>query len=182
MRAVSVVEIVDYNPRWPSLFEEEKARILDAIGNWLADSQHVGSTAVPGLAAKPIIDIALGLRNLSDGERCIAPLQALGYEYLGEAGIPGRLFFRKLTDRPDAGQTYDGVSRTHHIHMYETKHQEWAWHLVFRDYLREHEDVARQYADLKKRLAAEFGRDLEVYAEAKSEFVRSVLAKAATPK
>ncbi len=179
---MSVVEIVDYNPRWPSLFEEEKARILDAIGFWLADSQHVGSTAVPGLAAKPIIDIALGLRNLSDGERCIAPLQALGYEYRGEAGIPGRLFFRKLTDRPDAGQTYDGVSRTHHLHMYETKHEEWARHLVFRDYLREHKDVARQYADLKKRLAAELGRDLEGYADAKSEFVRSVLAKAATPK
>ncbi|MBI2912693.1 MAG: GrpB family protein, partial [Chloroflexi bacterium] len=80
-RAVSLspIDIVDYDASWPSLYEEERARIQEAIGAWLVDIQHVGSTAVPGLAAKPIIDIAVALRSRADGERCIAPLEALGY-------------------------------------------------------------------------------------------------------
>ncbi|HEU4759482.1 MAG TPA: GrpB family protein, partial [Dehalococcoidia bacterium] len=106
----SSIIIADYDARWPALFEQEKARILDAAGRWLADVQHVGSTAVPGLAAKPIIDICAGLRSHQDGERCVGPLQALGYEYLGEAGIPRRYYFRKPTDSPVPGQTF-GANR-----------------------------------------------------------------------
>jgi GrpB-like predicted nucleotidyltransferase (UPF0157 family) len=80
------VVIVDYDPRWPELFEAEKARILEACGEWLATVEHIGSTSVPGLAAKPIIDIMPGLRRLEEGRHCIEPMQKLGYQYLGEYG------------------------------------------------------------------------------------------------
>ncbi len=175
---MSRVEIADYDPRWRPLFEEEKARILDVIGEWAIDIQHVGSTAVPELAAKPIIDIAIGLRRLADGESCIGPLESLGYEYRGEAGIPGRLFFRKLTDDPAPGQTYVGVSRTHHLHMYEATHEEWDRHILFRNYLWRNPHVAKRYEEIKRVLADKYAADLEGYAEAKAEFIQSVLAEA----
>ena len=102
------VVVVDYDPRWPRQFEEEKARIVAALGDVMEGVvaiEHVGSTAVPGLAAKPIIDIIPGVRDLSYGGLCIQPLERLDYEYLGEMGIPGRFYFRK------------GDPRTHHLHL-----------------------------------------------------------------
>ncbi|MEX2238517.1 MAG: GrpB family protein [Dehalococcoidia bacterium] len=161
------VVIVDYDPEWPRLFEEEKARILEACGEWLAGIEHIGSTSVPGLPAKPIIDIMPGLRRLEDGANCIAPLKALGYQYLGEYGIPDRLYFNR------------GVPRSHHVHMYEVHKGQWDWHLLFRDYLRKYPEVAQNYARLKYKLSAQHHDDVNVYAEAKSEFVDDVIALAA---
>jgi GrpB-like predicted nucleotidyltransferase (UPF0157 family) len=165
------VVIVDYNPRWPARYEEEKASILALIGEYVVGIHHVGSTSVPGLGAKPIIDVMIGIRDLAFVENCVSPLQSLEYEYLGEYGIPGRHYFRK----PAAG----GIEhRTHHIHMMQTDHSQWRRHLLFRDYLRSHPEDAKRYEFLKRELAIRFGADREGYTDAKTEFVEDILAKA----
>src|SRR3972149_3482523 len=138
-RDAAAITIAEYDPRWPSLYEEERARILAAIGEWLADIQHVGSTAVPGLAAKPTIDIMPGIRSLADAIHCIEPLLALGYQYIPdyEVELPERRYFR----RPP-GEAFRGRG-THHLHMVETTSQFWRRHILFRDYLRAHPETAR---------------------------------------
>jgi len=163
------VAIVDYDPQWPVLYEEEKGRILGVIGRRIAAIEHVGSTAVPGLAAKPIIDIIVAVRRLIDAGECIEPLQSIGYEYVPEfeVELPERRFFRK--GLPEA--------RIHHIHMIELTSDFWERHLLFRDYLRTHPEVAQQYYRLKKELAARYGSDREAYAEAKTPFIESIVAK-----
>ncbi len=162
------VEMAAYDSAWPAAFQRERALIAVALGDLALAIEHVGSTAVPGLGAKPIIDITVGLRRQTDGEECVRPLEELGYEYRGEAGIPGRLYFRKLTD---------GL-RTHHIHMVELESDFWQRQLLFRDYLREHPQEARAYYELKVRLAAQYGADRDGYTEAKTEFIESALRKA----
>ena len=142
-RAARVIHLADYDPHWPQLFEEERTRLQAAIGERVADIQHVGSTSIPGIAAKPIIDIAVHLRSLIDALYCITPLTELGYECLGEFGIPGRIYFRKPTDSPLPGQSHDGLGRTHQVHMYELDHDQY-----FKTW-----ESARQVARL-------FGRDL----------------------
>ena len=140
------VGIVNYDPQWPVLYEEEKGRILGVIGRRIVAIEHIGSTAVRGLAAKPIIDIMVAVRHLIDAGECIEPLQSIGYEYVPEfeVEIPERRFFRK--GPPEA--------RTHHIHMIELTSEFWGRHLLFRDYLRTHPEAAQQYYQLKKELAA----------------------------
>jgi GrpB-like predicted nucleotidyltransferase (UPF0157 family) len=163
------LEFVDYDATWPRQFEEEKRRILGAISRYVAAVEHVGSTSVPGLAAKPIVDILVGLRSLSDATSCINPLKGLGYEYVPEfeAELPERRYFRRVVPRP----------RTHHIHMVETTSEFWRRHLLFRDYLRAQPEDARAYELLKRDLVSRFevGRD---YAAAKSVFISAILDKA----
>jgi len=163
------------------MFQEERTRLQATIGEWAADIQHVGSTAVPGLAAKPIIDIAVHLHSLIDGFKCITPLVELGYDCLGEFGIPDRIYFRKPTDTPLPGQRagHDRIGRTHQIHMYPLNHDQYAKQVLFRDYLRAHADAAREYEELKRELAVRYARDIEAYANAKSDFVQSILRSAA---
>jgi GrpB-like predicted nucleotidyltransferase (UPF0157 family) len=173
------IYLADYDPRWPLLFEEERERLKAAIGEWSADIQHVGSTSIPGIAAKPIIDIAVHLRSLVDALYCITPLMELGYECLGEFGIPGRIYFRKRTDQPIRGQSHEGIGRTHQIHMYELTNEQYEKQIVFRDYLRAHPDALKDYEALKRQLAERHARDVEAYAMAKSDFVQSILRSAA---
>jgi len=172
------IYLADYDPRWPQLFEDERARLQAAIGEWAADIQHVGSTSIPGIAAKPIIDIAVHLRSLVDALYCITPLMELGYECLGEFGIPGRIYFRKRTHQPVRGQSHDGVGRTHQVHMYERANEQYEKQIVFRDYLRSHPDAREAYEALKRQLAERHAGDVEAYALAKSDFVIEVLARA----
>jgi GrpB-like predicted nucleotidyltransferase (UPF0157 family) len=180
-RAVSdSIYLAEYDPRWPAMFEEERERLQVAIGQWVADIQHVGSTSIPGIAAKPIIDIAVHLRSLADALYCITPLRLrLGYECLGEFGIPGRIYFRKPTPSPLPGQSHDGVGRTHQIHMYELDHDQYEKQIVFRDYLRAHPGAAGAYEELKRELAVRHATSIEAYAHAKSDFVQSILRSAA---
>jgi GrpB-like predicted nucleotidyltransferase (UPF0157 family) len=166
------VEIAQYDPTWPTEYERERDLIADALGDLMVAIEHVGSTAVPGLGAKPIIDIMVGVRSLADSEKCVGPLEGLGYEYKGEFGIPGRLYFRRFADG----------NRSHQIHMVEIGSDFWERHLLFRDYLREHPREARDYYELKLRLAGEFGCDREGYTEAKTDFIRSAEAKARAAK
>ncbi|MFQ6000681.1 MAG: GrpB family protein [Anaerolineae bacterium] len=170
----SSIRLVDYDPKWPILYEEEKASILGAIGDFILDIQHIGSTAVPGLGAKPIIDIMVAIRGLALIEKCIQPLQTIGYEYRGEYGIPGRHFFRKPPG--DLG------GRTHHLHMVERESDFWERHILFRDSLRAHPEEAQRYYELKKQLAAKFVSDRDAYTDAKTSFIESVFKKAHTGK
>ena len=165
------VIIADYKPMWPTLYEEERAHILHVIGDCIEDIQHIGSTSVPGLGAKPIIDIMVGIHDLSLVDNCVQPLQRLGYEYLGEFGIPGRHYFRKP---PEALTPH----RTHHIHVVKTNHDGWKRNILFRDYLRAHTEDAKQYEVLKRALSKQFGSDREGYTDAKTEFIEAVLVKA----
>ena len=168
------VIIVDYDSKWPSLFEEEKAKILSVIGHIIVAVEHVGSTAVPGLGAKPIIDIMVAIRQLADARECIGPLRSIGYEYVPEyeAEMPERRYFHK---GPLGG-------RTCHLHMVELTSGFWERHLLFRDYLRTHPDVSQQYCQLKKELAARHSSDRGAYTEAKTSFIRSIENRALAEK
>ena len=165
-----MVAVVDYDPRWPGQFEEEKARILAAVGPRILAVEHIGSTAVPGLAAKPIIDILAGIRHLEDAMECVAPLAAIGYDYVPEfeAELPDRRYFWKGLRE----------AHTHHVHLVEIGGTFWRRHLAFRDYLRTHPEDARRYAVLKRDLAAKFGADREGYTDAKTAFIRMIEATA----
>ena len=163
------IVIADYDPAWPVAFERERDAIVAALGEAMGGVvaiEHIGSTSVPGLAAKPIIDIAIGVRQVADGVPCITPIVQLGYECRGEFGIPGRLYFRK------------GKPRSHHIHMVVHEGEFWRDHTGFRDVLRARPDLAGEYARLKRELAAHYGGDRAGYTEAKTPFIESALARA----
>jgi GrpB-like predicted nucleotidyltransferase (UPF0157 family) len=162
------VVVEPYDPEWPRLFEEERQRIVAAIGHIVAGVHHVGSTSIPGMAAKPVIDIAVLLHDFDDGERCIEPLEKIGYEHRGlSQDIPGDRFFRR------------GDPRSYHLHMYAVDSPIRADHFNFRDYLIAHSEVAMEYADLKLALAERYPKDRPSYIEAKAPFVKGVLENAA---
>ena len=173
------IRIVDYDAQWPVKFEEEKTQIVEALGDLVADVQHVGSTSVPGLAAKPIIDIMVAIKGESGMVRSITPLVKIGYVCLGEFGIPGRNYYRRNAEVAGLGLSHGGIARTHHLHTFPAGHAEWDRHIQFRDYLRVHPTVAREYQTLKRDLAARFSTDLEGYTDAKTEFIREIEARAA---
>lgn len=167
MRTVALVE---YDPGWPARFAEERARIREAVRDRFVALEHVGSTAIPGMPAKPVIDILGGVRRLAKAEACVEALEAIGYAYVPEveALVPDRRYFRK----GPAG------SRTHHLYAVVMGSREWSSMLAFRNHLRSHPESARAYADLKRRLAAAHREDREAYQEAKAPFIREVLARA----
>ena len=165
------VVIVPYDPRWPRLYKEEESAILGVIGKQVVAIEHTGSTAAPSLAAKPIIDIIVAVARLADAEECVQPLEGIDYEYVPEHedALPERRYFRRR------GPT--GIA-THHLHMVEHTSDFWQRHLLFRDFLRANPEVARQYEEFKRALAAEYGTDRAGYTEAKTPFIRSVEQKA----
>lgn len=169
------VRIVDYDSSWPKLFEKEKRLILSVIGHVVVSVEHIGSTSVLGLGAKPIIDMLVAVHHLGDAEMCIEPLRTIGYKYEPEheAQIPERRFFNK--GQPPAEQHY-------HLHMVELTSDFWKRHLLFRDYLRTHPEAAQQYQRLKRQLAAEYTTNREGYTEAKASFIESIVAKARVKK
>lgn len=155
------VVVTDYDPQWPIMYEEEKAQILSVIGGKILAIEHIGSTAVLGLGGKPIIDIMVGVRRISDAKGCIEPLATIGYEYVSLR------YFRK------------GPPEKHrHLHTTELGSEFWISHILFRDYLRAHPELAEEYYELKKELAAGFCSDSDAYTEAKSEFIERVIKKA----
>jgi GrpB-like predicted nucleotidyltransferase (UPF0157 family) len=164
------IEVRDYDPNWPVLFDEECARLRGVFGPAVT-IEHIGSTSVPGLAAKPIIDLLVGVQSLAEAKStCIEPLLALRYTYIPgyETWLPAELFFRKGIPGP----------WTHHVHVMEQSNPRWQDHLLFRDYLRAHPETADAYGSLKKSLAIAFGDDIEGFRNAKHEFVRTVTEKA----
>ncbi|MCH8987871.1 MAG: GrpB family protein [Chloroflexi bacterium] len=167
--------IVDYNPEWPREYEKTAARIFGTIGDKVVAVEHIGSTAVPGLGAKPIIDIIVAVGVISDAHKCITPLRSIGYEYTPYPDFPERLFFRD-------GPMGEGP---HHLHVTEFTSSFWEEKLLFRDFLRARAEVAQEYFNLKIQLAARYGADreeYEPYTEAKTSFIESVVARARAEK
>ncbi len=165
------VIIVEYEPLWPVLFEQEATRLRQILAQKLLICiEHFGSTAVPGLAAKPVIDLLVGVHSLTLAKQvAVSQLEALGYSYWPDNPDPRRMFFVK-------GLPPNGP-RTHHIHMVEPNSELWE-RLLFRDYLRQHLDEAQRYANLKRDLAQRFTTDREAYTSGKAEYVQSVMQRA----
>jgi len=166
------VDIVPYDPRWPEIFVRERAHLLESLPrDLLGRIEHFGSTAVPGLAAKPIVDMLVEVSDLEATKRRIAPvLEAQGYDYIwrptrGDDVPPWYAWFIKRD--PATGV------RTHHIHMVEPHFEHWD-SLLFRDYLIAHPDVAAEYAALKRGLAAAHPNDRVAYTGGKREFIDRV--------
>lgn len=160
------IVILGHDPQWRTRFLEEAERIRAACAPAVIAIEHVGSTSVPGLAAKPIIDIMAGVRDLASAGALVPAMEGLGYESVGAHGVEGRLYFRK------------GVPRSHHVHMTDMGSAFWKKHLLFRDQLVEHPEIAAEYAALKRALAARFGADRDGYTEAKTDFIERCLAAA----
>lgn len=165
-----VVKLVLYKVGWKHLFEREKSRLQSVIGQYVLDIQHVGSTSIPGMTAKPILDIGIAVENFEEARVCIPPIEQLGYEYRGEFGISRRHYFVK------------GVPRTHHIHMNEIGSRDWENQILFRDYLIQHPRLAEEYAVLKMELAQKYPTDRDAYLAGKESFIEGILETARTAK
>ncbi len=160
------VAVVDYDPAWPDLFEREAAAVCDALGDALIELEHIGSTSVPGLPAKPTIDLLAAVEAFAPLETYAAQLAPLGYRYQPHENAGERLFFWK------------GTPRTYHLHIVEYATWEHQRHILFRDYLRAHPQVAAQYAALKRDLAARFEHNRPAYTEGKSAFIFAIVERA----
>lgn len=161
------VRVVDYNTQCINMFEAEKEKLEAVFGEELIDVHHIGSTAVPGLKAKPVIDMMPVVKDINAVDQYDAEMSELGYEGLGENGITGRRYFRK-----------GGDERTHHIHIFEEGSHDIIRHLAFRDYLRNHEDARTQYGELKKNLAIKFPNDINEYMDGKNQFIKETEQRA----
>ena len=166
------INIVQNNPEWPTYAKTEIEHIKSLFPNGLIlDIQHVGSTAIPNISAKPIIDIQIAVDSLDIAKIIAVPLlQKLGYEYWAENPDQTRMFFAK-------GMPPYGEKRTHHVHIVQPSSHHWHNKIAFRDYLIKYPEAAKEYEALKNRLAAEYKFDREKYTDAKAEFVKSVLEK-----
>ena len=167
--SIDDIVIVEYDLGWPLRYAEERSSILAALGDQAVDIEHFGSTSVPGLSAKPIIDIMTAMRGLPVSEAHVAALEKLGYEFM-RYNEPWWAFLRK------------GMPRTHQLHLLDVNHESAREHrgkqVLFRDYLRVHLEDARDYASLKLKLAARFTQDRPAYEEHKTEFILATLKKA----
>lgn len=165
-----MIVLAPHDTAWAAAFEREAAAILDALSDLPIELHHIGSTAVPGIVAKPVIDMLGIVPALEPLDVRADRLAALGYEVLGEFGIPGRRYFRK--DAPDG-------ARTHQLHTFAEGSGEIQRHLDFRDYLRAFPEQAAAYATLKRDLAERCGNDMRAYVDGKSDFVREIERRAA---
>lgn len=161
------VNVSPYSEEWPVLFAEESGQIKRILGEELVEIHHFGSTSVPCLAAKSIIDMLGVVKDIELVDRFNAELQIFGYEGKGENGIPGRRYFQK-----------GGDERTHHLHIYQIGSPEIGRHLVFRDFLRAHPDAAEEYGELKLRLAKQFPYDIDSYINGKEGLATDIQGQA----
>lgn len=167
-----VILITDYDARWSKIYNREKAKILKAIGDKIVAIKHIGSTAVVNLAAKPVIDIMVAIKTLTDAAELITPLKPIGYEYVPEyeAHLPERRFFHR-----GPSETTGKPNRHFHLHMVEYSSQFWDDHLLFRDYLRNNKEDAAQYAQLKKEIACKCKGNVQDYCANKSDFIKNIV-------
>ena len=164
------VYITNYDDKWPDQYREVEEPLSAAFEEYALDIQHIGSTSIPELAAKPVIDVAVGLSEYPLPESVISAVEALGYTHRGEYGIEGRHYFVRYssgTGGPDV-----------HLHAYSPGNNEWTAHILFRDYLRAHPEAAREYEALKRDLAARYTNERETYTTSKADFVMETLEKA----
>ena len=167
---MSRVEVVPHDPRWRDAFEAEAKKVAAALGENVVAVHHVGSTSIPDIYAKPVIDLLVEVRDVNEVDGRSPSMESLGYEALGEYGIPGRRYFRK-DDR-------EGI-RTHHVHAFEAGSAEVVRHLAFRDYMIAHPVDAQRYSELKRRLAEEHPQSMDDYMDGKDGFIKEMDRRAA---
>ncbi len=158
------VEVVPPNPAWAEEFAVEAARLSAIVGLGIVRVHHFGSTVIPGICAKPVIDILIEVAEIHAVDTHESQLIQLGYFAKGEFGIAGRRFFGKGTE----------THRTHHVHFYQSGHPEIARHLDFRDYMMAHPDEAARYAELKLELAQKYAADIDGYNTGKTAFIQEM--------
>ncbi len=158
------VELVPHNPEWSQLADEEISRLRDGLSFPIIGIYHIGSTSIPGIKAKPILDFVMEVDDLENVKNAVAEFEDLEYQSKGEFGIPGRQFFTRDTEG----------ERSHHLHVFQKGHPDIERHTVFRDYLRANPDAAREYEKLKEKLARRFPKQSSNYTAAKSDFILSM--------
>jgi GrpB-like predicted nucleotidyltransferase (UPF0157 family) len=168
IRRSEPITVVDYDPHWPALFESLRSEVAGALGDLALAIEHVGSTAVSGLAAKPIIDIDVLLRSASDLSVCIERLAVIGYKHRGDLGVPEREAFAAPPGRP-----------AHHLYVCPPESREFRRHVAVRDYLRTHPSDASAYGELKRSLAVRYRDERSAYNDGKREFIEALLRIAA---
>jgi len=159
----------EYNPQWRVLFDEEKVRLKELLGNQLIGVEHVGSTSIPGIKAKPILDLMIAIKDLNDWAWLKESLSKLGYEF-----------------RKDYRETQEHIlfvkgpeeNRTHYLKATEFNSDFWVEHILFRDYLINNPEYLNQYQELKEKLFKEYNGDREPYTKGKEEFIKMILARA----
>ena len=158
------IEVAEYRPEWAEIFGRERAAIIDGCGPWVMEVHHVGSTSVPGLAAKPLLDIMPVVANPDDGEDAVKPMATLGYRYREDNGLPGRFYFDKIVDERTVV----------HAHMYPQNQFDVRKLMAFRDHLRSHREAALAYEGLKRELASKYRNEREAYTDSKTAFIKCI--------
>lgn len=163
------IKVVAHDPAWRGEFEAEARHITRALGDIVVRLHHIGSTAIPGIFAKPIIDFLMEVGDIVELDDRSLVMEELGYEAMGEFGIPGRRYFWK--------NNASGV-RMHQVHAFEADSMEVERHLAFREFMIAHPAEAQAYGDLKQKLAQEYPDDIEAYMDGKDPFIKEYEAKA----
>jgi len=166
---LSRVVVEPHDPSWAGAFEAEAPQLLQALGSNLVACHHIGSTAIPGIYAKPIIDVLVEVVDIDAVDVQAPAMEALGYEAMGECGIAGRRFFR----RNNASQV-----RTHHVHVFAEGTPGATRHIAFRDFMRAHPAHAREYSELKRGLASAHPQDIGQYMAGKDSFIKDMERRA----
>jgi len=164
---MQTIVVVDYDPGWAEIFEDLRSRIWPVVSDVATAIEHVGSTAVPGLASKPIVDITVVVPTKDDVQTGIERLACLGYAHQGNLGVEGREAFSSPASRP-----------RHHLYLCPSNSLALRNHRAVRDYLRTHPDIADEYGVLKKRLAARFTHDIDSYIDEKTDIILRILRSA----
>ncbi|RKD30022.1 GrpB family protein [Thermohalobacter berrensis] len=165
--SVRKVEVVSYNSDWENKFKEEAKEIEKVLRDILINIYHIGSTAIPNIKAKPVIDILVEVEDIDKVDKYNQGMEKLGYEPMGEYGIPKRRFFIK-----------GGNNRTHHVHIFQRGNEEIERHINFKEYMIAHPNEAEKYSKLKEELSKKYKYDIESYVEGKSKFIREIDKKA----
>ena len=164
------VKVVPHNPQWRDAFEAEAKQVAAALGENVVAIHHIGSTAIPDIYAKPVVDLLVEVRDITEVDGRSSAMESLGYEVMGEYGIPGRRYFRKDSQK--------GI-RTHNIHAFEAGSAEVERHLAFRDYMIAHPGDAQRYSELKRKLAEEHPQSMDGYMDGKDGFIKEMDRRAA---
>ncbi len=159
------VVLMPNDPNWIAMFKAESRLIMDALGENALAAHHIGSTAIPAIVAKPIVDMLMVVRNIELVDECNLAMQQLGYEVMGEYGIPTRRYFRK---------TNEAAVRIYHVHIFAEESPHVSRHLAFRDFMNAHPQWARAYSELKLELAVKYPSSMELYHDGKSDFIQKM--------
>ena len=155
--------VVSYNPNWKDMYKEESEKIKNVLSDIIIDIHHIGSTAIPGIKAKPVIDILVEVKDIEGVDQYNHKMKEFEYEAMGEHGIPKRRFFKK-----------GGNNRTHHVHIFQVGNEEIGRHINFKEYLISHPDKGQEYSKLKGKLANKYSYSIENYTNGKSDFIKEI--------